>query len=636
MTSMRRRTFLGLLASSLAPLQVRAEETLEPGYLGSKLAAGELPPLDDRLPNVPRLVNLGAMGRKPGRHGGTVRMTIGGQKDIRLMTINGYTRLVGYDETLQLQPDVLQSFEQVEDRVFTFRLRAGHRWSDGHPLTAEDFRYYWEDVLLDKELKPGGPPPSMMSGGKPPVFEIVDEFTVRYSWDTPNPEFLPRLAAPQPLPILLPSHYMRRFHRKYQDAVRLGALVRQERVEEWTDLHTKMSRTYRPENPDLPTLDPWRNTIAPPAEQFVFERNPFYHRVDEHGRQLPYIDRFVLNVSSSAIISAKTGAGESDLQVNGLQFTDYTFLKDAEKRYPIKVSLWKQIQGSRVALLPNLNCSDEVWRTLFQDVRMRRALSLGIDRHEINLALFFGLCQESADTMLPESPLYKPEYRTAWATYDPDEANRLLDEIGLTERDEDGVRLLPDGRPAQIIVETAGESTLETDVLELVTDHWRQIGLSLFIRTSQRDIFRKRAMAGSVIMSVWMGLDNAVATPDMPPYQLAPSSDDQMQWPQWGINYLSMGKQGSAPDLPEAERLVQLLNDWTRSASTEERRAIWTEMLGIYSDQVFSIGIVNGSRQPIVRSKRLRNVPEEGLYGFDPTCYLGIYMPDTFWFDEDA
>ena len=278
-----------------------------------------------------------------------------------------------------------------------------------------------------------------------------------------------------------------------------------------------MARQYRPENPDLPTLDPWRNTTKPPAEQFVFERNPYFHRVDENGLQLPYIDQFVLNVSSSSIIPAKTGAGESDLQFTGIDFADYTFLKDAEKRYPVKVNLWKRTQGSRVALLPNLNCADEVWRPLLQDARVRRALSLAIDRREINMAVFYGLGKESADTVLPESPLFKPEYQKAWIAHDPDQANALLDEVGLTERDDDGIRFLPDGRPAQIIVESAGESTLETDVLELVTDHWSKIGISLFIRTSQRDIFRSRAIAGEIMMAIWSGIDNGVPTADMNP-----------------------------------------------------------------------------------------------------------------------
>jgi peptide/nickel transport system substrate-binding protein len=270
-----------------------------------------------------------------------------------------------------------------------------------------------------------------------------------------------------------------------------------------------MSRSYRPENPDLPTLDPWRNTTAPPAEQFVFERNPFFHRVDENGLQLPYIDRVLLNVSSSEIIPAKAGAGESDLQFTGLDFTDYAFLKDSESRYPVKVSLWTKTQGSLVALLPNLNSADDVWRKLFQDVRVRRALSIAIDRTEINKAVFYGLAAESADAILPESPLFKPEYKTAWSQHDPELANKLLDEAGLAEPRR---RRLPPaaGRPhGADHRRDRRRSTLETDVLELVTDHWQKIGISLFIKTSQRDIFRNRAMAGQIMVSMWSGSTTA-------------------------------------------------------------------------------------------------------------------------------
>ena len=192
-------------------------------------------------------------------------------------------------------------------------------------------------MLSNEDLSPGGFSPALMVNGKPPKFEVVDELTVRYSWDAPNPDFLPVLAAAQPLSLVLPAAYMKQFHAKYQDEAKLEELVKENKAKSWAALHTRMARQYRPENPDLPTLDPWRNTTKPPAEQFVFERNPFFHRVDENGLQLPYIDQFMLNVSSSSIIPAKTGAGETDLQFTGIDFTDYTFLKDAEKRYPIKV-----------------------------------------------------------------------------------------------------------------------------------------------------------------------------------------------------------------------------------------------------------------------------------------------------------
>lgn len=630
---MNRRTALGVIAATMAPGLAKAAG-LEPEFFKQAVEKKELPPLAERLPRVPRVVNLASMGRQPGKYGGSLRTLIGSQKDIRLMTINGYARLVGYDDKLKLHADILESFETTEDRVFTFKLRDGHKWSDGGPLTPEDFRYALEDVWLNEDLSPGGPPTSLIVDGKPPSFEIVDPLTVRYTWDQPNPDFLPALAAAQALSMVVPSAYLRQFHEKYQDADKLKDLVKKNKVKKWSILHIRMARQYRPENPELPTLDPWRNLTDPPAEQFIFERNPYFHRVDENGLQLPYIDRVVMNVSSSAILPAKVGSGDSDFQGNGIEFADYTFLKDAEKRYPVKVHLWKRTIGSRFALLPNMNAADPVWRSLLRDVRMRRALSLAINRDEVNKAVFYGLANISADTVLPVSPLYKAEYAQAWAQYDPARANALLDEVGLKEVDDDGIRILPDGRPAKIIIETAGEGLQETDVLELVTDHWRQAGIALFIRTSQREVFRSRCMNGEIMMSMWSGIDNGVATADMNPGQLAPTTDDQLQWPVWGSYYLSHGKRGEAPDLPAAAELVSMVELWRKSPDDAQRAATWADMLKLYTDQVFSIGFVNSTPQPVLHTARLRNFPEQGLYGFDPTSYFGVYMPDTFWLAE--
>ncbi|MCA1369687.1 ABC transporter substrate-binding protein [Bradyrhizobium sp. BRP14] len=628
-----RRTALAILASTAFPRVLLAA----PGELDALAALvqeGKLPPLAERLPKTPRVINVAGMGREPGRHGGTIRSIIGSAKDIRLMTIYGYARLVGYDEDLNLHPDVLESYETVEDRIFTFHLREGHKWSDGTPLTAEDFRYCFEDVLLNEDLSPAGLPTAMVIDGEAAKFEIIDERTLRYSWSKPNPDFLQKLAAPQPLVVAMPAAYLKQFHKKYQEEDKLKAILKAERLKKWSQLHMRMARSYRPENPDLPTLDPWRNTTPLPAEQFVFERNPYFHRVDETGMQLPYIDRFVLSVSSSALIPAKTGTGESDLQAQGIDFVDYTYLKDAEKRYPVKVKLWKKTSGSRLALLPNLNCADPVWRPLLRDVRVRRALSLAIDRREINMAVFYGLTKESADTVLPDSPLFRPEFASAWIAHDPEQANALLDAAGLAKRGSDGIRILPDGRKAQIVVETPGESTLDTDVLQLITDYWQKVGISLFIRTSQRDTFRSRAVGGEIIMSMWFGIDNGVPTASMNPGQLAPTADDQLQWPVWGLNYISHGEMGEAPDLPPVVELLDLLKRWRLSSDDVERADIWRQMLSIYADQVFSIGLVNGSLQPIVVTTRLRNFPEKGLYGFDPTSYFGVYKPDTFWLQE--
>ena len=210
--------------------------------------------------------------------------------------------------------------------------------------------------------------------------------------------------------------------------------------------------------------------------------------MDYEGQQLPYLDEVVLSIADGKIIPAKTGAGESDLQARYIRFDNYTFLKEGEKRNPNTVTLWRTAPGAHLALYPNLNATDETWRALFRDLSFRRALSLAVNRRELNQVIYYGLAIEGNNTVLPQSPLYEDEYRQKWAGFDLDTANRMLDALGLTERDDRGIRLLPDGRPMDLIIETAGESTETTDVLELVHDSYLQVGIKVYTKPIQREV----------------------------------------------------------------------------------------------------------------------------------------------------
>ncbi len=611
---------------------VNAMDYVETPSLAAEVTAGALPPVAQRLPEDPRVVDLKAMDRTVGKPGGVIHMLMGSPKDIRMMTVYGYARFVVFNQDYRIVPDILKSFDVQDGRIFTFHLRPGHKWSDGKPFTAEDIRFTWEDVINNHELSPAGPPRELLVDGKPPRFTVIDPETVRFEWDAPNPDFLPALAGARPLYLAMPAHYLKQFQPKYQDPAKLATMVADAQVRNWTNLFIRKARQYRPENPDLPTLEPWMNTTPMPTDRFVFKRNPYYHRVDSAGHQLPYANAVIVTISSSDLIPAKTGTGEVDLQARYLRFDNYTFLKEAEERSGYDVSLWKNGGGSAVALLPNLNISDPAWRKLFRDVRFRRALSLAINREEINQAVFFGLASPSANTVLPESPLFSDNLRSDYATLDLPRANKLLDEIGLTKRGPEGYRLLPDGRRIEIVVETAGESTLQTDVLQLVTDYWKKIGVKLFIKASQRDVLRSRAMSGDAMMTVWSGVDNALCTPDMNPGEFVPTSEAQLQWPQWGLYFEANGIKGQKPDMPAAEDLMKAYFDWRHSTTPEGREAAWKKILKINADQVFTIGTVNATMQPVVVSRRLHNVPREGVYSFEPGAYFGIYMPDTFWF----
>ncbi len=625
----------GLFGAVAVAASAAAIVPVETPMLAPLVAAGALPPVAARLPATPMIADLSPPWRGIGRHGGTLRLVMGRAKDVRMMVVYGYARLVSYDHRFELRPDLLERYEVEDNRVFRFHLRRGHRWSDGHPFTSEDFRYYWEDVANDPALSPLGPPRPLVVDGERAAFRVLDETTVEYRWSGPNPYFLPALAAARPLYLFRPAHYLKPFHRRYADPEALRRKVAERKRRSWAALHHRMDNQYKNDNPGLPTLQPWTIRNRPPARRFEFARNPFYHRVDPRGRQLPYIDRVVINVADAKIIPLKAGAGEADLQARGLHFNDYTFLKQTERREKQRIRLWRTAKGAHLALYPNLNVNDAVWRGLVRDVRFRRALSLAIDRHEINQVIYYGLAIEGGNTVLPRSPLFEPQYRRAWASFDLERANRLLDELGLTERDGRGLRLLPDGRPMEIIVETAGEDTEQTDVLELVHDSWLQAGVKLYSRPSQREVFRNRIFAGNTVMSIWSGCENGLPTPDTVPDEFAPTSQQQLQWPKWGQHYQTKGRVGAPPDLPAARELLALHRRWVLAGDRAQRAAIWRRMLRVYADNVFTIGLVAGVLQPVVIKDRLRNVPERAVYNWNPGAHFGVYKPDTFWLAPD-
>lgn len=640
-----RRLAVALCLSFALASPAWALELRETPSLAAAVADGLLPPVARRVPEAPAVVEFTRPWQRRGLPGGEMRLLMARAKDTRVIYVYCYARLVSLTPEREIVPDILEAVDVDETGgVFTFHLRPGHRWSDGEPFTTEDFRYWWEDMANNPKRYPVGPPASLMVDGHLPEVTVIDPRTIRYAWDRPNPFFLPMLAGAKPTEIYAPAHYLKQFHPRHTDAATLARRVEKAHQRNWQQLHNRKDDLTEFNNPDLPTLQPWMPRTHAPAERFVFERNPYYHRVDDAGRQLPYLDRIVMSVADGKIIPAKTGAGESDLQARYLRFDNYTFLKraaierggadGASGRDALDVDLWRTGIGAQLALFPNLNAADPVWRTVLRDTRFRKALSLAINREEINEVIYFGLAQPSANTVLRRSSLWREDYQTRWMGYDVAAANALLDEMGLGKRDINHDRLLPDGRPIHIVVETAGESTEETDALELIADSWRRLGIHLFTRTSQLDVFRNRIFAGETIMAIGHGVDNAIPTADMSPAEFVPLAQSGYQWPRWGQYHETHGLQGEAPDTPAALALLDAFETWKTAHDRAGRAAAWHRILDIQADQVFTIGIVNDAPQPVVKRPSLRNLPTSGLYNYDPGAHFGLYHPDIFWFDD--
>ena len=357
-------------ADPLPPLQ-------ETPMFADQVKSGALPPVAKRIPSSP-----GSSSSSPAataRAGRAASSTCWwpARATRRLMTVYSYTRLIVYDDKFKLHPDILESYEDKDGREFTFKLRAGHKWSDGHPFTTEDFRFFWEDVANNKELSPSGPSVELLVDGQPPKVEIIDERTIKYSWDKPNPYFIESQARAAPLFLFRPAHYLKKFHAKYTPEEEILKSAKGGQGGSWVQIYRRLDVMYANDNVDLPTLNPWVNTTPSPAQRFVFVRNPYYHRIDEKGQQLPYIDHVIFTVAATNLIPAKAGLGEADLQPRYLNMRDYTFLQKSAKTSGVDVRLWESGSGSQIALYPNLNANDEAWRKLMRDVRFRRALSLG-------------------------------------------------------------------------------------------------------------------------------------------------------------------------------------------------------------------------------------------------------------------
>ena len=633
-----RKLLLALSASLvLAPIAAHSDGPVlqESSFWAQEVNSGNLPHVADRIPSEPLVVDLEAKGRSFGRQGGTLRTLISRTKDVRQMAVYGYARLVGYQSDYTLAPDLLAAVDVEEGRKFTLSLRPGHRWSDGVPFTSDDFKYWWENVANDPDITPSGPPDFMIVDNRLGKVTFPDAQTVVFEWQIPNPNFLPLLAQASPPFIYRPAHYLSQFHVKFADPDALIEKVKSARVKSWAALHNKRDNMYKFDNPAQPTLQPWINTSDTDSSRKLFVRNPYFHRIDSRGVQLPYIDVVQMTVVGGGLIAAKANAGEVDLQARGLDFPDVAILKKGEVdggKY--RTLLWANGAASQIAIYPNLNFADPVWREVMRDVRFRRALSLGIDRRMINRALYFGLASEGGMSALSQSALYDEDNTHSWSAMNLAHANALLDDMGLTERTPAGLRELPDGRPMEFVIETAGERSEEENALAIITDTWRDLGIRLIMRPLDRDILRNRIYAGRTMASVWYGWDNGLPGPSTSPSYLAPTNQEFFAWPMWGQYYQTVGQAGSPPDMQPAKRLMLLANDWNHTDDPQVREDIWKRMLAIHAEQQFGIGILSEAPQPVVVSNDLMNVPEKGIWAFDPGAHFGIHRIDEFYFKD--
>jgi peptide/nickel transport system substrate-binding protein len=591
--------------------------------LDSLVAAGELPPVAERLPDNPIVVEpIDEMGT----YGGTATLFFAGEQ---LLNVPEGPLRVGPQLRLNL-PNFAERAEYSNgSHTLTITLRPGHKWSDGHPATADDFVFWFDHVQMDKRLTPVVEP--RFKGAR---IEKHDLYHFSYHFPKPQPLFVKYLAH-SGWRLSLPAHFMRRYHPSFTEQEQLEREAAELGLQDWRTYFQAVFNTR-----DLMVFHrPVKTayvTISRTSMRSRFRRNPYYPKVDPEGRQLPYIDELeVQRVDSPEIMTAKASTGQVDFAGRQFKTSDIPLFKRFEKNNGYSTYLWPRPYGSDVALMINMTHPDAGLRQIFQDVRFRRALSLAINRQEINGIVYYGHGVPRQLTVVPTSRYFEPEFARAYAEYDSARANALLDEIGLLDRNGDGRRDRPDGSPLEITLEYSIGETPKQITVELVTAHWREVGLHVNLKQISGSLKNIRSRAGVMDMSIWHADRNADILFPIEPFWYVPMHIGQeiTHWSEWSRWYRSDGERGWEPP-PEVKKLLEWWELLRRTTDPQERIEAGKKILRSQAQNLWAIGIIGLGPHPVIVSNALRNVPRDGYWGWD-SRWSWPYYPETWYLKQD-
>lgn len=604
----------------------------EAPMLAAMVQAGELPPVAERLPEEPLVLNV---FEGIGTYGGTLKAASIGTEYTELTPIRGLVGTIqtanrGPGKPIDIVPYIHKGWEMSDDqKTVTMYLRRGLKWSDGHPYTADDVMFSFEDWLLIDEF-----PSGWRRNGWGPMShaEKVDDYTVRLHYSDPFPtlpgwyEFWGGWH-----PHAYPKHYLSKYHAKYNENA--DALAKEEGYDSWVDAVWQKrggGGDFRVNDMNTPSLKPWNHEEIT-TTYVLHVRNPYHFAIDPAGNQLPYLDRLrVETVADKQTLNLKVISGELSVAAIGLSTPDFPLFKENEEAGNYETLMWPRAAGAESFYAFNLTHPDPVVREIFQDVRFRQAMSLAIDREEINKVLFFGLAVPRQAAMDPENSFYKEEWATRYAEYDPDTANRLLDELGL-QRGADGFRLRPDGKALDIQIPIPLEWPSHVAVSELVAEYWNDVGIKTDPRSNNIDLVFERVGANEYDVAVWF-LRRTNQSKGYLPSNKFTSSDGNYAFPWWRWHE-SGGEQGEEPP-EEFKEYFKLADRWYITADRTERDRIATQLFDFASEQVLLIGTVGYAPVPVVVSNEVGNFPRDTRFAGDDVQFFRDVKPDQWYFRQ--
>ncbi len=574
----------------------------EAPMLQELVEAGALPPLSERLPQNPLVLEP---AEQPGRYGGVWRRYAMGQDS------NAMGRLI-YEPALRwsgdgrtIEPNLCWKYEVSGDaRMFTFWLREGLRWSDGHPLTTEDVRFWWEDFILNRDLNPVAPMWVQIEG-ELPIFEVLGPYKFRFQFPNSYSLFLERAAWLGTM--WKPRHYLMQYHANYRSKNELETVAKRAGFNAWHQLFMDKARWRS--NHEIPMETAWVIVNSWSSHHRIFERNPYYWKVDTHDRQLPYIDRVTHdNVHDRASLLFNLMKGDVPMQTRHVRFQDLPLFDDAVKGGRVKILEWTASGNLGLSILCNQTYTgkDTFAGKLIQERKFRWALSYALPRKEISELFLFGMGTPGQAAPIEQSPYHKygRKYAETAIEYDLEKANRLLDELGLVRRDSEGYRLRPDGKAIALTVDH-GASTEGAKMAEYFSQRClKPIGIKgiLTPTTGSRGYTGKPLL----ILAGELGRNMQLL---IQPNEYIPFQRFCVWASQYGLWYQTGGARGWRPP-EEIRRILEIYDEIKTCPVQEKRYELMGQIIDIHAENLWLISSLKGIPVPVVVSPRAGNVPE--------------------------
>ncbi|MFN8493669.1 MAG: ABC transporter substrate-binding protein [Caldilineaceae bacterium] len=610
----------------------------EAPMLAELVKAGKLPPVDERLPKTPLVVEP---VEQVGTYGGAWRMLDSGDG-------LGYLCMAAYVEPfLKWKRDVsghranlLETWEWNDKATeLTTHFRQGLKWSDGQPMTVDDYLFWWNDLVIDESV-PVVEPAGTRVGGELMKVDKVDDYTLKFTFAAPNPLFLEYHSRGfyHSSWFMVPAHYFKQLHPKYN--------------KENKDSN-KLMDVYnnRHHLPDVPTHTAWKVTEFQSGKRAVFERNPYYWKVDSAGNQLPYIDRIEVQIPQDAAAAAelmtlKGVAGELDMQVRDFAIKDVPVLKENEEKGGYHVTMWNRGDYAWPWIMLFYDYPDKDIVELMYNQKFRQALSYAIDRDRINQVVALGLAKPRQFCLSPESPEFStPEgkkvyeaWSTSYASHEPDKAKALLDAAGVVDKNGDGFRERPDGKPLELIVDIPTSDQRSIDAMDLVKEDWEKVGLKTTLNVIDGTVVEQRTTAGETMIRAW-GSAAAWGLISAPPVW-APiegvtycGGGDRI-----GLYYQTGGKQGVAPRPGSMlEKLQKIYTDLISIVDAKARDAKLLEAYQVHIDEgPITIGTIGEHPSPVLVKNNFHNVQATGLVASWDLGFPGTADPEQFYIQQGA